>query len=42
MRRGAIGAAVTLLDLAPTVLALLSLPPLPQAEGKPVADCLPG
>lgn len=42
VRRGAIGGSVTLLDVAPTVLALLNLPPLPQAEGKPVAECVAG
>lgn len=32
----------TLLDVAPTVLALLGLPPLPAAEGQVVKECLPG
>lgn len=31
---------MTLLDVAPTVLALLELPALPQAEGRPVGACL--
>jgi len=39
-RRGTvIGARSSSVTLAPTVLKLLSLPPLPQAEGKPVAEC---
>jgi len=37
--RGTIAGPVTLLDVAPTVLALLGLPALPQAEGKPVKEC---
>lgn len=35
-----IDGAVTLADVAPTVLALLKLPPLPQTQGKPIRDCL--
>jgi tetratricopeptide (TPR) repeat protein len=38
--RGAIQGSVTLLDVAPTVLAVLGLPPLPGAEGKPVGACV--
>lgn len=37
---GAIQGSVTLLDVAPTVLAVLGLPPLPAAEGKPVGACV--
>lgn len=33
---------VTLLDVAPTALALLGLPPLPGAQGTVVQACLPG
>ena len=32
--------AVTLLDVAPTVLALLGLPALPDAQGRAVPECL--
>lgn len=41
VRRGTIAGTVTLLDVAPTALALLGLPPLPQAEGHAIAECLP-
>jgi len=37
----AIAGPVTLMDLAPTALALLGLPPLPQAQGRAVEACLP-
>lgn len=40
VRRGVIQEAVTLLDVAPTVLAVLGLPALPQAEGKAVGACV--
>lgn len=40
VRRGAIQEAVTLLDVAPTVLAVLRLPALPQTEGKAVGACV--
>lgn len=33
--------AVTVMDTAPTALALLGLPPLPDAEGRAVSACLP-
>lgn len=36
-----IDGAVTLADIAPTVLALLKLPALPDAAGKPIKECLP-
>lgn len=42
VRRGPIQEPVTLLDVAPTVLAVLGLPALPQAEGKPVGACVAG
>lgn len=38
---GKIAGPVTLLDLAPTVLALLGLPALPEAQGHTIAACLP-
>lgn len=38
--RGAIAGPVTLLDVAPTVLALLGLPALPEARGRVVKECL--
>lgn len=38
---GAIAGPVTLMDLAPTALALLGLPPLPGDGGQPVKECLP-
>jgi predicted AlkP superfamily pyrophosphatase or phosphodiesterase len=38
---GAIAGQPTLLDVAPTVLAWLGLPPLPDAEGHAIAECLP-
>ena len=41
IRARAIGAPVTLLDVAPTVLAILGLPPLPSAEGHVIEACLP-
>jgi predicted AlkP superfamily pyrophosphatase or phosphodiesterase len=37
---GEIREPITLLDVAPTALALLELPPLPGAQGKPVRACL--
>ena len=37
---GRIEGAVTLLDVAPTVLAALGLPPLPGATGRAVPECL--
>ena len=36
-----IAAPVSLLDVAPTALALLGLPALPGAEGRAVPECLP-
>ena len=36
-----IGQAVTLLDVAPTVLAILGASPLPNAEGHVIEACLP-
>lgn len=38
---GRIEGAVTHLDLAPTVLALLGLPALPESEGRALPGCLP-
>lgn len=42
VRPGRLRETIALTDLAPTVLALLALPDLPDAKGRAVAACLPG
>lgn len=37
---GTIAETPTLMDIAPTALALLGLPPLRDVEGRPIAECL--